>query len=128
MNLLLDTCTFLWMIASPEELSKKVRRLCEDSKKTLYLSAISSWEITLKYSLSKLQLDTRPDKFIPAQRERHNIDALAFDEASAIHFIQLPPIHQDPFDRMLVCQAIVHYLIILTPDESIRDYPVKVIW
>jgi PIN domain nuclease of toxin-antitoxin system len=66
--------------------------------------------------------------FVPAQREAHGIDSLAIDEESVLQVGRLPEVHRDPFDRLLVCQAIVHGLAILTPDPLVADYPVRVVW
>ena len=94
----------------------------------VYLSAVSAWEIAVKHALGKLPLPSTPAVFVREQRELHHIDSLALDEASTMQLHKLPQIHRDPFDRMLVCQAIEHDLIILTPDPMIKQYPVKTIW
>lgn len=94
----------------------------------VYLSIVSVWEISIKYALGKLPLPVSPDFFIPAQRERHGIARLDLDEEAVFAAIRLPPVHRDPFDRMLVCQALVHGLTIVTPDRAIRDYPVRTAW
>jgi PIN domain nuclease of toxin-antitoxin system len=126
--ILLDTCTFLWIAADAPELTANARALFSDSNNQVYLSAISAWEITVKHALGKLPLPSTPDVFVQEQRELHHIDSLPLDEASALHLQHLPQIHRDPFDRMLVCQAIEHDLIILTPDPMIRRYSVRTIW
>jgi len=69
-----------------------------------------------------------PSRFIPSQREKHFIDALPLEEEATLYWPALPEYHKDPFDRMLVCQAIVHGLAILTPDDLITQYPVRSIW
>lgn len=94
----------------------------------VYLSIVSAWEISVKYALGKLPLPASPEYFVPVQRERHGIARLELDEAAVFGTMRLPPIHRDPFDRMLVCQALVHGLTILTPDRAIRDYPVRTAW
>ena len=128
MNLLLDTCTFLWIAADAEDLSKNVRELFLDRENDVYLSAVSVWEISVKNALGKLPLPTSPDMFVPDQRERHGIAALPLDEIAALQLPKLPALHQDPFDRMLICQAIAAGLVILTPDEQIVRYPVRCVW
>jgi len=127
-NILLDTCTFLWVIRDAPELSPVARSLFIDPENTVYLSAVSAWEISVKYGLGKLPLAAAPHIYVPAERLRHDILSLALDESTASAVSRLPPLHNDPFDRMLVCQAVTHGLTILTPDRSIHQYHVNVKW
>ena len=128
MRILLDTCTFLWIITNDPELSDRARELFVDPSNDVFLSSVSAWEISVKYTLGKLPLPEIPDRFIPAQRELHEVESLSLDEKSALQLTKLPDFHKDPFDRMLICQAIVHGLVILTPDELISQYPARTIW
>jgi PIN domain nuclease of toxin-antitoxin system len=127
-RLLLDTCTFLWIVGGMSDLSPRARELFVDPDNDIYLSAVSAWEIALKHAAGRLPLPDAPTGFVPAQRRRHGIDALGLDEESALHLDRLPPLHRDPFDRMLVCQAIVHGLVILGPDPLISQYPIRAAW
>ena len=128
MKILLDTCTFLWIISDAPELSDHARTLFVDPVNEAYLSAVSTWEIAIKNVLGRLPLPAPPERFIPDQREKHHISALSLDEEATLYLTRLPSYHKDPFDRMLICQAITHGLVILTPDESILRYPVKMAW
>ena len=128
MRLLLDTSTFLWVINDAPELSSQARELFVNPENESYLSSVSAWEIAIKYGLGRLPLPQPPDRFIPAQRKQHGIDPLELDEEAALHLSRLPQLHKDPFDRMLVCQAIVHHLIILTSDDLVAQYPIRTIW
>jgi PIN domain nuclease of toxin-antitoxin system len=128
MRILLDTCTFLWIVSDAPELSKLSRELFREPSNAVFLSAVSVLEISVKYTLGKLKLPQTPDKYIPLQRERHMVDSLALDESSVLHVNRLPQLHKDPFDRMLICQAIDHGMVILTPDELISQYPVASRW
>ncbi len=128
MNLLLDTCTALWAAVDAPELSGEARRLFENADNEVYLSAVSVWEISLKYALGKLPLPRAPDVLVPELRRKGRIEALPLDEAAALQLFRLPPLHRDPFDRMLVCQAIAGGMVILTPDPDIRRYPVRTAW
>lgn len=128
MKILLDTCTFLWIVGDSHELSEASRNLFREPSNDVFLSAVSVWEISVKYALGKLPLPQLPEKYIPIQREKHMVDPLGLDENSVLHLNRLPQLHKDPFDRMLICQAINHGLVILTPDELIAQYPVASKW
>ena len=128
MKLLLDTCTFLWIVTDAPELSPRARALFQAAEHEVYLSAASAWEIGVKYALGRLRLDEPPARFVPKYREAQQIEALPLTEEAALHVHLLPPLHQDPFDRMLVCQAIVGGLVLVTPDPAICDYPVRTLW
>jgi len=82
----------------------------------------------MKYGLGRLPLPEPPDQLIPSQRELHGIEILPLDEEATFFLSKLPEYHKDPFDRMLVCQAIVRGLTILTPDKLIQQYPARTIW
>ena len=128
MRILLDTVTFLWAVTDAPDLSDDARELFVDPGNEIYLSSVSTWEIVIKHSLGKLPLPEPPIRFVPAQRKQHSIDVLPLDEEATLHLTRLPALHRDPFDRMLVCQAIVHHLVILTPDELINQYSVRTMW
>ena len=128
MKVLLDTCTFLWTITNAPELSRPARDLILDMSHEVFLSAVSTWEIAVKYALGRLPLPEPPDRFIPTQRKQHGIAALPLDEASTLYLSRLPNLHQDPFDRMLICQAIAENMTILTPDKWVVQYPIRTIW
>jgi PIN domain nuclease of toxin-antitoxin system len=128
MRILLDTCTFLWIVTDAPELSDLARDVFVNPGNEVYLSAVSTWEITIKHTIGRLPLPEAVEKFIPAQREEHGVASLALQEEATLHLTRLPEMHKDPFDRMLICQAIVHGLVILTPDELIMQYPIRCIW
>ena len=128
MRLLLDTCTFLWAVFSPELLTDKAKALFADPDNEVFLSVVSSWEIAVKHSLGRLPLPEPPGEFIPSQRQAHGIESLPLDEEAALHVARLPRLHADPFDRMLASQAIVHGLVLLSPDKQIARYPVRISW
>jgi PIN domain nuclease of toxin-antitoxin system len=128
MKILLDTCTFLWIVLGVAELTVNARIIFSDPDNNVYLSAVSVWEIAVKNALGKLSLPSPVDSFIRKQRSLHEIAELSLDESSVLHLPDLPKLHKDPFDRMLMCQAINYDMLILTPDPLIRQYPVRVIW
>jgi PIN domain nuclease of toxin-antitoxin system len=127
-RLLLDTCTFLWIVGGAQELSPRARGAFADPENEVFLSAASAWEIAVKNRLGKLPLPAPPEEFVPAQRTAHGIEPLPLDEESALLVAKLPDLHRDPFDRMLVAQALVCGLVVLSPDDPIRQYPVRPLW
>jgi PIN domain nuclease of toxin-antitoxin system len=92
----------------------------------VYLSTISVWEAIVKYQLGKLPLPEHPATYLPKQRDLHQISSLNLDESSVTQLAKLPPIHRDPFDRMLICQALQNNLTIATIDATVRAYSVNV--
>ena len=128
MKILLDTCTFLWLILGTADLSDRAKNLFVDPDNDVYLSVVSAWEIAVKYAIGRLDLPEEPRLYIPEQRERHRIQSLSLDEAASLQVSTLPGLHSDPFDRMLISQALIHSLTILSPDDLIKKYPVKIIW
>ena len=128
MRLLVDTCTFLWLAADDSNLSKLARASCRDPENAVYLSALSAWEIAIKYRLGRLGLPLPPHVYIASRRVWLGLEPLAFDEACAAHDARLPLHHKDPFDRGLVSQAILHGMTIVTPDPAIKSFPVPVLW
>jgi PIN domain nuclease of toxin-antitoxin system len=109
-------------------LSGRAREAFVDPENEVFLSAASAWEIAVKSRLGKLPLPAPPESFVPAQRTAHGIEPLPVDEDAALHVAKLPDLHRDPFDRMLVAQAIVGGLVLVTPDDAIRPYPVRTLW
>ncbi len=128
MRLLLDTCTFLWLYTDHDKVSKAAAAAFLHPENERFLSAVSAWEIATKYSLGKLPLPRTPEYYIAEAREKSGVESLPLDEESAFQSARLPRIHRDPFDRMLVAQAMVHGLVIVTSDEEIARYGVRVLW
>lgn len=128
MKLLLDTCTLLWLARGDRSLSAGARDLLGRPGVDVHVSVVSAWEIAVKHGLGRLPLPVPLADFLPALRARYALSSLPVDEESALHVIKLPRLHRDPFDRMLVSQAIVHGLTIVTPDSDIARYPARTIW
>lgn len=128
MKVLVDTCTFLWMADDAPELSKQACTAVTDPDNEVYLSAASVWEIAIKHALGKLPLPEPPRQFVPSQRTLLGLTALPIEEASILTLDRLPALHRDPFDRLLVCQALTHGLVIVSPDPQIQQYPISTLW
>jgi len=127
MRILLDTHFFLWFISGDPQLSTDVRDGIRDPDNDVYLSSVSIWEAVVKYQLGKLPLPEPPETYLPKQRDLHQIASLSLDESSVVKLAQLPPLHRDPFDRMLICQALHNNLTIATVDTAICAYSVNTI-
>ncbi len=127
MRVLLDTQTWLWMLAAPERLAPASRRLLTKSDNELLLSAASAWEIAIKHGLGKLRLPDTPERAIPELMTRTGVVPLPVLHRHALRVATLPRKHGDPFDRLLVAQAQIEDLAILTADRSFRLYDVRVI-
>ncbi|HVW36958.1 MAG TPA: type II toxin-antitoxin system VapC family toxin [Pirellulales bacterium] len=108
MRLLLDTHVFLWYITADAKLPDAFRSAIQDSANEAYLSVASIWEVVIKCGLGKLSLPGPPADYLPQQRVAHSIASLPIDEGAMSHLAGLPPLHRDPFDRLLVAQALQH--------------------
>jgi PIN domain nuclease of toxin-antitoxin system len=127
-KLLLDTHSFLWFISGDERLPAATRDLIRAPEQDVRLSVASVWEIVVKHQIGRLPLPADAWSYVTAQRDRHGIDPLPLEEASLAHLPKLPALHRDPFDRILICQAIEHDLLLVTDDELMRQYPMKTVW
>lgn len=130
MNLLLDTCTFLWLIADDPALSAPAREAIQDPANAVCVSAASLWEVLVKHRLGRLEIHVpaAPEQYLVAQRDHHGLDSLPITEEAVAQLPKLPDLHRDPFDRILICQAIAHGMRLVTPDEIILRYPVATLW
>lgn len=127
MNLLLDTHSFLWYISDDPKLPRYAYNAIRDKSNEVYLSVVSIWEALVKHQNGKLPLPSGPDEYIDASRIAHRISDLALDRQAVSQLLSLPAHHRDPFDRMLICQALAHQLTIVTSDEMFRLYPVQLL-
>lgn len=127
MRVLLDTHCWLWMLVEPERFAPATVELLENEETVLYLSAASSWEIAIKYALGKLRLPDPPPEFVPDRMLASGVTGLPIQHRHALAVATLPLIHRDPFDRLLVAQAIVEDLPILTADAGLARYDVEIL-
>jgi PIN domain nuclease of toxin-antitoxin system len=127
MKILLDTHAFLWWDSEPEKLSERALELCQDPENLLLLSAASVWEMQIKIQLGKLKINL-PVADLIHQQEENGIGILPVHLSHVLALSDLPPLHRDPFDRLLVAQAIVEDAAFISADPLIAQYPVKAIW
>ncbi|MFC1857307.1 type II toxin-antitoxin system VapC family toxin [Thermodesulfobacteriota bacterium] len=125
---LLDTHVWLWSITAPRRLGREGLRLLENTGNELFLSAASSWEIAIKYKLGRLPLPEPPHIFIPPRLMRDGIKPLPVEHHHACHVANLPDLHRDPFDRLLIAQAQIEHLAFITADQKLKNYNVKMIF
>ena len=123
MNYLLDTHTFLWALFSPELLSGKAAGLIRNPDNFICVSAVSMWEISLKYALGKLELTNILPDNLPDAAEQMGLDILPLEARDAATFYRLPHFgHKDPFDRLIIWQAILHKMTLISKDAKFGEY------
>jgi PIN domain nuclease of toxin-antitoxin system len=127
MRLLLDTHVFLWYITNDGRLAPGAANAITEAANEVYLSVVSVWEALVKYQLGKLNLPSPADEYLRRRQEQHGIVGLSLESDAASRLLELPPHHRDPFDRMLVCQAIHHDLTMVTSDEQVARYSVSIL-
>lgn len=127
MKVLLDTHVFLWYITASPNLNEFARLTIGDTNNTAFLSVASLWECVIKNSIGKMQLPGNPSDYLAGQARSHLIDVLEIDAGTISQLPNLPPIHRDPFDRIIVCQALQHDMTVITVDEKLKSYPVQVL-
>ena len=128
MRLLLDTHVFIWWDSEPEKLSPRAIALCQDPGNDLILSVTSLWEIQIKAQLAKIKLRTPLPKLVEEQQQTNGLRLLPVEAVHVFELDALPPFHKDPFDRMLVAQARIEGLCIISHDMVVSKYPVDVQW
>ncbi len=128
MNLLLDTHVFLWLRNAPEKIPQKVLDLYEDIHNDVYLSMVSVWEIQIKNQLGKLELDLPINELIEQQCLKNGLQILAIETAHIYALKDLPFHHNDPFDRLILAQAQLENLKLVSADTVFHRYNTDLIW
>ena len=127
MRILLDTQTWLWISLAPQRLSARARSIVETEAKVLFVSAASAWEIAIKHAKGKLRLPEAPETYVPSRMDALHMVPLPIVHAHALRVTALPRHHGDPFDRLLIAQAQVEDLAIMTADPKFAAYDVTII-
>ena len=127
MKLLLDTHAFLWYITNDPRLPRHAYDAIREKSNEAYLSVVSVWEALVKFQIGKLALPEPADAYINDRRNAHRIAILPLEVEAVARLLSLPPHHRDPFDRMLICQALHHELTLVTIDSQLRRYPVGIL-
>ncbi|RIK43819.1 MAG: PIN domain nuclease [Chloroflexi bacterium] len=126
MRFLLDTQIFIWWDSEPERLPPRLLAYCEDPTNALVLSVASVWEMQIKSQLGKLDLDRPLAAIIEEHQQENLLELLPIELPHVLALEQLPLYHKDPFDRVIVAQAIMEQLTILSVDSLFAHYPVTV--
>jgi PIN domain nuclease of toxin-antitoxin system len=125
MKILLDTHIFLWYIAADTRLMEKYVNLIIDTKNDIYISVASIWECTIKQQIGKLNFPDKAAKYLTEKRELHLMKSLSIDENCIKQLANLESIHKDPFDRIIISQALEYNLKLITEDSLIKKYELK---
>lgn len=128
MKLLLDTHTFIWWANEPEKLSEKALAACQDNSNTLILSVVSAWEMQIKMQLGKLRTSRSIEELIKTQQQANSLQVMPIELAHVLNLSNLPAQHKDPFDRLLIAQAIVEGATLVGVDPVFSSYGVQVLW
>ncbi len=124
MRVLLDTHVWLWMWGEPQRLRKEARDVLEDPATDLHVSAVSAWEVATKHAAGRLRLPTGPDEWLTDERHLDDVVEVPIRFAHAIRAAGLPPHHRDPFDRILIAQAQIEALVLVSADIKLAAYAV----
>jgi PIN domain nuclease of toxin-antitoxin system len=127
-RLLLDTHAFLWWITDDARLSERARRSIADRSNTIFFSAASGWEVVVKRALGRVTLLQDPERLILEQVAANAFEVLPVSLHHTLKIDRLPPLHRDPFDRVLVAQALSEQMALISGDPHIARYPVDVVW
>lgn len=127
MRILLDTHVWLWLQSDPDRFGGDVLDLLRDEANDLFLSAASGWEIAIKHALGKLPLPEPPSTYVPSRLETSGVTSLPVAMRHALHVGSLPVHHRDPFDRLLVAQAQLEGLTLMSVDAQLRSYDIEIL-
>jgi PIN domain nuclease of toxin-antitoxin system len=125
---LLDTGVWLWSVGKPSRISRNARDVMADSRNDVFLSAVTSWEVAIKAASGKLHLPEPPDLFVPRRMAAQGLRPLAVSHEHSLAVFGLPPHHRDPFDRLLIAQAKVEEMTLISADRMFDRYPVRLLW
>lgn len=127
MRLLADTQVLIWALLSPQKLSARAAAALQNPEHEIFCSVATVWEMAIKLRLKKLELGATLEEFV-AQHRANNIHFLPVRVAHAVQVAELPLHHRDPFDRLLIAQAMQEKLRIITVDPAFARYPISTVW
>ncbi|HLC16269.1 MAG TPA: type II toxin-antitoxin system VapC family toxin [Thermodesulfovibrionia bacterium] len=127
MSFFLDTHAFMWFVNGDPILGNEAKKIIESIDNQNFISVASLWEIAIKINIGKLSL-SKPYNYIKQQLEDNHVAILPIDFNHTLQLVSLPLYHRDPFDRLIIAQAIVENMTIITKDDNFKNYPIKIIW
>ncbi len=127
MKVLLDTHIWLWWVLEPARLGPQAQATIANPGNQVFISAVSTWEVVIKFALGRLELPGGPSRFFQDSLANDGFDALSVTPQHTLGVSDLPDIHKDPFDRLLVAQAIVEGAALISSDSWFRDYPIRLL-
>jgi PIN domain nuclease of toxin-antitoxin system len=127
-RILLDTAAFWWIASGSDRLSERAEQVFADPGNDVALSPVSLWELLVKHQIGKLPTKVPIVELLSQARNERLIRPLPVSEPAVLRLATLPPLHRDPFDRLLICQALDEDMTLLTPDKQVRAYPVPTLW
>ena len=128
MTYLLDTGVWLWSVGDPSRISRKARDVMADVSHEVFLSAVTSWEVAIKAASGKLHLPEPPDLYVPRRMASQGLRPLAVSHEHALTVFALPVYDRDPFDRLLIAQAKVEGMTLISAEKIFDRYPVQLLW
>jgi len=128
MNYLLDTVVWVWSVHSAERINKVGLDILQSGDEEVYFSAASVWELSIKLRSGKLHLPELPSRYVPKRLAQQGIRSLSVTQTHALRVYDLPTHHHDPFDRLLIAQALAEEMVILTADRAFERYEAELVW
>jgi len=128
MKYLLDTMVWLWSVGPSDKIGRSGLQILANGEEQVYFSAASAWEIAIKMRLGKFHLPEAPGRYLPKRLREQGIRPLSVTQSHSLGVYDLPSHHHDPFDRLIIAQAIAEEMVILTADRMFEKYPVDVLW
>jgi PIN domain nuclease of toxin-antitoxin system len=128
MKYLLDTMVWLWSLGPTDKIGRAGLEILTNGEEEIYLSAASAWEVAIKTQLGKFTLAEPPGTYVPKRLSAQGIRSLSITQTHSLKVYDLPSHHRDPFDRLIIAQAIFENMTILTADRAFTNYPVEVLW
>jgi PIN domain nuclease of toxin-antitoxin system len=128
MKYLLDTMVWLWSVGSSENIGEAGLHILNSGEEEIYFSAASCWEIAIKTRLGKFRLPEEPVRYVPKRLAEQGIRSLSVTQNHSLKVYELPLHHHDPFDRLIIAQALSEDMVILTSDRTFSKYPAEVLW
>jgi PIN domain nuclease of toxin-antitoxin system len=128
MKYLLDTVVWLWSLDAVERINATGREILESGEEEIYFSAATAWEVSIKAGLGKLKLPASPYTCVTAFTEKQSLRSLPITSLHAVKVYDLAPHHRDPFDRLIIAQAMVEEMTVLTADRDFEKYPIDIAW